>query len=387
MIVPFTNTTVTNAERDLICRLVEEAATSGNFILKENAAQFERRLCEWTGAAHAVAVASGSDAIKLSLRAAGIGPGDEVLTPAFSFPATAAAAMQLGAVPRFLDVDPHSGCLGSQVPLERPSSRVRAVVAAHLFSRHADVQGLRPFADRHALTLIEDSAVSFGSTVQGRPTGRWGHVGVFSYFPVKPLGGAGEAGVIITDDESLAKQCRQLRNHGQDGITRFLHHVIGYNSRMDEIIAGFLLARLETFPAALARRAEIARQYDAAFARWSSDLELPPQKDGLSWYTYTIQFEGREALRTWLRQSGVETRVFYDPPLPLQPAFAALGHQPGDFPHAERVARRNLSLPLFPAMTDEQVEHVVNAVKAFFSAGARHVVWNTERLSAEGARV
>jgi dTDP-4-amino-4,6-dideoxygalactose transaminase len=364
--VPYTNPTGRAADRAVVLELIEEAAASGNFILKGHAAELERQVAEATGAAHAVVVASGSDALKLALRALGVG-GGEVLTPAFGFAATAGIPTQLGARPRFCDVEPRTGCLALDGLAERLNDRTQAVVAAHLFCHHADAAGLRRFADEAGVPFVEDFAVNFGATVQGRPAGRWGDVGIGSFFTVKPVGGIGEGGVIVTDDDALARRVRMLRNHGQDGITRFLHHEIGYNSRMDEVVAGYLVERLKKRAALVGRRAEIAARYDRGLSGLVPLLELPPLESGRAWYAYVVQTDRRESLRAWLAGHGIEARACYDPPLARQPAFAYLGHSPRDFPNAERIARRNLALPIWPELSDAQVDRVVAAVTSFFA--------------------
>jgi dTDP-4-amino-4,6-dideoxygalactose transaminase len=358
------------SDRQVILDLVEQVATSDNFILKGHVAAFEERLRDFVGARFAVAVASGTDAVKLGLAALGVGRGDEVIVPAFGFVGMASVVAHLGGRVTFADVDPETGTLDPAGLEERVTPRTRAVLPAHVFSALADMPALRDFALRHDLSLLEDSAVALGARLGGRTVGRWGDLGVFSFFPIKPLGGIGEGAVIVTDDEALARRCRMLRNHGQDGITRFLHHVVGWNSRMDEVVAGYLAHRLALLPNLLARRAALAWRYTARFARLAPTVVTPAGGEGRAWYSYVVQAERRDELRSWLGSRGIEAHVHYPTPLPSQPAFADLGHRPGEFPGAERLCRRALALPLYPEMPDEHVEVVADAVAAFYARRA-----------------
>jgi dTDP-4-amino-4,6-dideoxygalactose transaminase len=351
------------ADRELTKRLVAEAAASGAFILKQHAERLETEIRRLTGASYAIAVSNATNGLTLALHALGVGPGVDVLTPAFSFISSATCIALTGARPVFVDVDPRSATLSLDDLPRRLTKNTRAVLPVHLFSSLADMTAIRDFARSHDLKIVEDSAVALGARIDGRPVGRLGHVGVFSFFPAKPMGGPGDAGIIVTDEPGLAKHCRMLRNHGQDGIHRFVHHHLGFNHRMDEITAGFLCEKLKRTDAILARRKQLGDRYSEIFRRVGIEPVLSDHPERV-YYNYVIRSPRRDALRAHLKAKGIETRVQF-PPLHLQPAFAALGHRPGDFPGAERLFAEVLCLPLYPEMTDEQHAFVAESVEAF----------------------
>ncbi|MER5865539.1 DegT/DnrJ/EryC1/StrS family aminotransferase [Kitasatospora sp. NPDC002040] len=350
---------------------VRQVADSDEFILKSRVAELERRVAERTGAAHAIAVANGTGALTVILAALGIGPGDEVVTPAFSFISTASTVALRGAKPVFADVDADTACLDLAAAEAAVTDRTRAVLPAYLFTTHPDMTGLAELAERRGVALVEDSAVGLGATVDGRQAGRFGTAGVYSFFPAKPIGGAGDAGMVVTDDDDLARDIRMLRNHGQDLGVRFLHHKVGFNCRMDEITAAFLLQRLPKLDGFLTARRQIAEEYQERLAHLAPDLLTPPDGyDHRAVYTYVVRAARRDELKEFLAGEGIETVVYYPKPLHLQPAFAYLGHRPGDFPVAEQLAREALALPLHPDMRPGDVARVASAVERFYR-GAR----------------
>ncbi|HEU5129225.1 MAG TPA: DegT/DnrJ/EryC1/StrS family aminotransferase [Glycomyces sp.] len=344
---------------------VRDAAESDLFILKDRCAALEERVAERTGARNAVACANGTGALLLSLAALGVGPGDQVLTPAFSYISSASTIALLGAEPVFVDVDPASMTLGADAVAAAIGPRTKAVVPVHLFSRYAPMSRIAAVAGEAGVPVVEDAAVALGSEVDGRSAGRWGATGVYSFFPAKPLGGCGDAGMVVTDDDALASLLRALRNHGQ--TARFHHEHIGFNCRMDEVTAGFLLRRLDGLDGQLEARRTLAERYRAALAGLGDRLVTPPPlTDGQSAYTYVVRAADREGLIAHLADRGVETKVYYPIPLPLQPVFAGLGHRAGQFPGAERLARECLALPLYPQMRESEVDAVAEAVRGFY---------------------
>jgi dTDP-4-amino-4,6-dideoxygalactose transaminase len=353
---------------DDIVDVVREVAESDEFILKSRVAALESAIADQVGVRHAVGCASGTGALTLILTALGIGPGDEVVTPAFSFISSASTIALTGATPVFADVDLVDYALDPIGARAVITDRTRAIMAVHLFSQAAPMNRLHKLASRYGLKLVEDSAVTLGGYVSGRRTGTAGDVGVFSFFPAKPLGAPGDAGVVVTDDDALAETVRALRNHGQ-GSVRFRHDRVGFNSRMDEIVAGFLLRRLPTLDDQLAARRERALRYTAGLSALAPDVVVPQEFGRRAVYTYVIRAEEREALREFLAAHGVETVVYYPKPLHLQPAFAYLGHGPGDFPNAERLARECVALPLYPEQPLSEVDRVVELVGRFFRGG------------------
>ncbi len=355
---------------DDIVEVFREVAESDEFILKSRVERLEAEVARRTGAAHAVAVANGTGALTVILAALGLGPGDEVVTPAFSFISTASTVALRGARPVFADVDYETGLLDPAAAEAAVTERTRALLPAYLFSDSPRMADLAALAERRGLHLVEDSAVALGAEVDGLPAGRHGHAGVYSFFPAKPAGGIGDAGMIVTDDPDLARTARMLRNHGQPPGKRFYHELLGFNCRMDELTAGFLLRKLPELDRLLERRREIAQTYEEGLRSLTPDLLPPPAGfAGRSVYTYVVRAQQRDELRAHLAAQGIGTTVYYPRPLPLQPAFASLGHREGDFPVADRLSREALALPLHPDMAPGTAERVVAAVRAFYGAG------------------
>ncbi|MDQ3403202.1 MAG: DegT/DnrJ/EryC1/StrS family aminotransferase, partial [Actinomycetota bacterium] len=291
-VLPFFPPDLFDAERDVLLDTVRRIgmAEDQKFILGERTARFERALRENIGAADVIACGSGTSALMLILRAMDIGPGDEVVVPAFGCAPLAASVINLGATPVFADVHPWTMVVEPYEVEQAITTRTAAIMPAHMFSVMADMPTMRQLADRHAVRLIEDSAVAQGGSIDGVPAGRWGEAGVFSFVQVKTFGTIGEGGAVVTDDEEIGARVRMLRNHGQDGRQRFVHHVVGYNSRFDEIMAEFQLHRLAGLAQRLERRAQIADYYTERFA---SLVERgvqppPPGRDGRCYYVYSL---------------------------------------------------------------------------------------------------
>ncbi|MBE1532826.1 DegT/DnrJ/EryC1/StrS family aminotransferase [Actinomadura algeriensis] len=375
--IPFFAPDLFDGDRDALLDAVRAigTGTAQKFILGEHTARLEHALHTRLGSdqvADVVACSSGTSGLSLLLAAMDIGPGDEVVVPAFGCAPLAATVLDAGARPVFADIDPVRLTMDPAAAEALIGPRTRALLPAHMFSVMADMPAFRDLADRYGLRLIEDSALAQGGALRGRPAGCWGDAGVYSFVQVKTFGMPGEGGVVLTRDAALGRAVRVLRNHGQDGVHRFVHHRIGLNSRFDEVMALFQLHRLPGLDGRLARRAEISAYYSRRFAPLADrGLIAPPEGgDGRFPYVYTVLTERRDALRAHLAARGIASHVYYPRPLPAQPAFAphAAGPGPGPaavWPHAESAARRNLSLPLYPHLTDAQAEHIADAVRAF----------------------
>jgi UDP-2-acetamido-2-deoxy-ribo-hexuluronate aminotransferase len=361
--------------------LLDEALDAGRFVNGPLVPRFERAIEEYTGARHAIAVASGSDALVVALEACGVGRGDEVAVPVYTFFASASSVVHVGARPVFVDVLPGSYAIDPRDLEARLTSATNAVMPVHLFTQMADMPAVMDVAGRHGLTVVEDSAEAIGMDFDGTPGGRFGRAGVLSFFPTKTLGALGDAGMVLTDDDGVADRCRRLRNHGQvPGERPYVWDVMGLNSRMDDVQAAVLLARLERLDDDIARRAELAARYDE---RLRGLVETPAIVDARAtpvYYVYLIEAEDRDGLVEHLSAAGIETEVYYPRPLHLQPCFAHMGHGAGDFPVAERAAERAVGLPLYPDMDDSQVDEVCAAIAGFYERGPRRAV-----ESAEGA--
>lgn len=370
MTLPFFPPDLFEADRDVLLKIIHQVGTDPRqkFILGERTAALEKALRTMTGAGDVIACASGTGALTLAVHAAGVRPGDEVIVPAFCCQPVASTVANLGATPVFADADPWTMVLDPDEVESLITERTRAIMPAHVFSIMADMPRFARIAERHELIVIEDAAVAQGAVLDGRPAGLWGDIGVFSFFQVKAFGTAGEGGVVLTDQPSLARRVRMLRNHGQDGVHRFLHHEVGYNSRFDEVIAEFQLHRLPTFAERLERRAQIADYYTERFAplRDRGVLAPPAGRNGRCYYVYSLLVERREDLRSYLTERGIGSHIYYPVPLPRQPAFAAFAPEGRVWPGAEQVSKRNLAIPIWPHMRDTDVEYVADTVCEFF---------------------
>ncbi|KRV47681.1 aminotransferase DegT [Wenjunlia vitaminophila] len=386
--IPFFPPDLFEQDRQAMLDILFEVGTDAEqrFILGRRTAELEEALRQMTGAGHAVACSSGTGGLNLAVQALDIGPGDEVIVPAFCCQPVASSVANLGATPVFVDVDPHTMVMDPEAVERAITERTRAVMPAHVFSIMADMPKINKIAEEHGLTVIEDAAVAQGAVLDGVPSGRWGHLGVFSFFQVKAFGTAGEGGLVLTDDPELASRVRMLRNHGQDGVNRFLHHRIGQNSRFDEVIAAFQLHRLPGFEERLERRARIADYYTERFAPLAErGVTAPPAgRNGRCYYVYSLLAARRGDLRAWLTEKEIGTHVYYPVPLPEQPAFSRFGnrpgvteqgaratdaHQPGGdspWPGAQYASEHNLAIPIWPHLTDAQVEYIADSVCEFF---------------------
>ncbi|GAB3377368.1 DegT/DnrJ/EryC1/StrS family aminotransferase [Azotobacter armeniacus] len=346
--------------KDEIDGAIAGVLQEGRFVLGPNVRRFEQEVAAYLGAAHAVGCASGTDALQLALTAAGIGPGAEVITTAFTFAATAEAVVQAGATPVFVDIDPHSLNIDVARVEAALTPRTAAVIPVHLFGRPADMAALGELCAARGILLVEDCAQSFGARVQGRHTGAIGAFGCFSFFPSKNLGCYGDGGLVTTSCPAMADRLRALRNHG--AVARYHHDLIGFNSRLDEIQAAILRVKLRHIDRFNAGRRRIAHRYDALLA--GLPLETPQEDEHGEhvYHQYTVLCTARERVMEALAGAGIECTIHYPVPLHRQPAFAAYGAGLS-LPVAESVAERCLSLPIYPEIPDEDVERVAAVVR------------------------
>lgn len=375
--LPFFPPDMFEEDRLAILDIVREVGLDSGqrFILGERVRRLEQRVRRATGARHVVACASGTGGLALAVQALGIGPGDEVIVPAFCCQPVASTVANVGARPVFVDVDEEALVIDPEEVEESISPATRAIMPAHVFSVMADMPAIEAIARARGLRVIEDAAVAQGASLRGRPAGRWGDIGVFSFFQVKALGTIGEGGVVLTEDADLADACRMLRNHGQREGERGVHHAIGMNDRMDEILAAFQLRRYDGLERRLARRAEIAAHYTRCFEPLRERGLLPPPAglDGRCYYVYSVLTDAREELRRHLGERGIGTHVYYPLPLPAQPAFRAFAGGDRSFPRAAAAGRRNLALPIYPHLRDADIERIAKAVVDFFEPRQRLV--------------
>jgi len=347
--------------REEVRGAVQHVLDSQQFILGKEVAAIEEEMARFCEARYAVAVASGTDALVLSLRAAGVGPGDEVIVPAFSFIATAGAVTALGAQPIFADIHPDTFNLAPPELPRRVSPKTKAIVAVHLYGLPADMEPILGFARYHNLRVIEDNAQAVGATYHDHRTAGLSDFGCLSFYPTKNLGAYGDAGMILTNTEECAARLRALRNHGQTG--RYVASEQGWNSRLDEIQAAILRVKLGHLPEWQAARQAHAREYDALLAKIPG-VVVPVVPAGCEhvYHQYTIRVLRRDHIQSFLSQRRIGATVYYPVPLPLQPLYAPLGHKPGDFPIAERAAQEVLSLPMYPELRPDQIHRVAESV-------------------------
>jgi len=331
------------------------------FILGPNVSSFEEEAAKYLGVGHAVSVASGTDALHLALAATGIGAGDEVITTPFTFIATAEAIRYLGATPVFVDIDPKTFNIDPSGIEAAITPRSRVVLPVHLFGQPADMVSIEAVCKRHDLKIIEDCAQSFGASIGNRFTGSFGNMGCFSFFPSKNLGCYGDGGMITTNSSDLADKLRILRNHGSQ--IRYHHEVIGYNSRLDEIQAVVLRAKLKRINEYNAGRRRVAHLYTSLLA---DSPVIAPFEDGKGthvYHQYTILTDMRERVMESLSAAQIASAVYYPIPLHRQDVFAR-DYRDISLPVAEETAKRCMSLPIFPEMTDDQTREVVRVVKS-----------------------
>jgi dTDP-4-amino-4,6-dideoxygalactose transaminase len=339
---------------------IDVIGESGAFILGPNVRAFEEEAAVYLGARHAVAVANGTDALVISLRALGIGPGDEVITSPFTFFASAEAISLVGATPVFADVDPQSFNIDPERVRERVTERTRAILPVHIFGHPAAMSGLAQIAREQGLKLIEDAAQAFGAEHRGRRVGSMGDCGCFSFYPTKVLGCYGDGGLITTNSEAIRDHLLRLRNHGAVGP--FIHAELGHNSRLDEIQAALLRIKLGHVERMIAERRRVADLYDQRLGALGLGTPARPADGRHVFNLYTIRHPRRDALRAHLSENRVGTSLCYPEPLHLQSVYGALGYSVGDLPVVEKLCTQTLSLPIFPEMSEAQVERVCELV-------------------------
>lgn len=337
-----------------------EALHNCAFVLGPNVQAFEQEAADYLGVKHAIGCASGTDALHLALLAAGIGAGDEVITTAFTFIATAEAIRYVGASPVFVDIDPKTFNIDPEAIEAAITPSTRAVMPVHLFGQPCDMAHIQAICDRHGLKVIEDCAQSFGAAIQGGQTGSFGLSAGFSFFPSKNLGCYGDGGLVATHSDELAERIRMLRNHGSQ--VRYYHDVIGYNSRLDELQAVILRVKLKHIERFNAGRRRVARLYSELMA----DLPVQtPHEDGIGvhvYHQYTVLSDRRDALMAALQQAGIACAVYYPVPLHRQKVFAE-GCAGVNLPVTESVAERCLSLPMYPELEEAQVRRIASVIR------------------------
>lgn len=354
-----------DALADEIAGELRQVCEKSAFILGEKVNAFEADFARYVHVEHCVALNTGTSALHLAMRCLDIGPGDEVITTPMTFIATVWGISYVNARPVFVDVDPITRTLDPAKLESAITPRTKAIIPVHLYGQPANLGEIMMIADRRGIPVIEDAAQSHGALYDGRPTGGIGRMGCFSFYPGKNLGAYGEGGALVTNDAALAARARALRDHGQ--AQRYHHDEIGYNYRMDGFQGAVLGVKLRHLPAWTRRRQAIAARYNEHFAPLARDglLELPCEaawSKGV-YHLYVIVVPNRDRVKQALQDAGVATALHYPVPVHLQKAMSSLGHKRGDFPISEGIADGCLSLPMFPEMTDEEVELAATRVR------------------------
>jgi dTDP-4-amino-4,6-dideoxygalactose transaminase len=316
-------------------------------------------------------VSSGSDALLLALMALGIKRGDEVITTPFTFFATAGSIVRIGAKPVFVDIDPETFNIDPGKIEAALSEKTKAIIPVHLYGQIAEMDDINSIANKHQLVVIEDAAQAVAALYHGKPAGSLGDAACFSFYPTKNLGAAGDSGMVVTDREDIANRLKQLRQHGED--SRYLHATVGINGRMDGIQATVVLTKLPFLNQWNQKRIENARYYTSNLKN-IKQITVPVEKEYNFhvYHQYVIRCQQRDQLRHFLSENEIGSGVYYPKPLHLQPCFSSLGYNPGDFPNAEAASKEVLALPVFPELTHQQQDMVIESIKEFYrnSGGA-----------------
>ena len=336
-----------------------------SFCLGPDVAQFEKDFAQYIGADHCAGFNSGTSALHVAMLLLGVGPGDEVVTTPFTFVATSWAISYVGAKPVYVDIEDDTFNLNPKLLERAITRRTKAVMPVHLYGHPFDLDPILAICRKHKLALVEDAAQAHGATYNGRTVGTFGEISCFSFYPCKNLGACGEGGALVTNNAAFDKRARALREHGS--TVRYYHDEIGFNYRMEGFQGATLGVKLKHLAKWTAGRRRVAHRYAEVLA--DTPLQLPgeaPYAES-AWHVYVVRHPRRDELKQHLESQGVGCAVHYPIPLHLQKAYASLGHQAGDFPVAEKAARECLSLPIYPELTDAQIQRVARVIKDFFA--------------------
>ncbi|HKV27394.1 MAG TPA: DegT/DnrJ/EryC1/StrS family aminotransferase [Candidatus Acidoferrales bacterium] len=346
--------------RDEILEALDRVCRNASFSLGDEVAAFEKEFAEYCEAKYCIALNSGTSALHLALLAAGVGPGDEVITSPNTFIATAEAIAYAGAKIVFVDIDPLTSNIDPRRVERAITPRTKVILPIHLYGRPSDMDALEKIAHSHKLALIEDACQAHGARSRGRRVGALGNSGAFSFYPSKNLGAYGEAGALVTNDDGVAAYCRAARSHGE--ARRYFHDFIGYNYRMEGFQGAILRVKLRRLNDWHVNRNVLAQRYRQQLSAARLDMPQDDPRDECAYHLFVIYVDNRDSVKQQLEEHGIGAAIHYPRPLHLQKALANLGHGAGDFPHAERACERALALPFFPEMAAEQVDYVGDAL-------------------------
>ncbi|MCX5694169.1 MAG: DegT/DnrJ/EryC1/StrS family aminotransferase [Candidatus Omnitrophica bacterium] len=347
---------------------IKEVIDNTSFILGSGVDKFERHVVEYSGAQYAIGVSNGTDAISLSLLALGIEPNDGVICPAFTYYATAGAAANIGARPVFADIDEDTYNISLKsietVLAKKNKFKIKAIIPVHLYGACADMDGVLRLARKHKIKVVEDTAQAFGAEYKGKKAGTLGDCGAVSFYPGKNLGAFGDAGLILTNNKTLAEKLRVLRNQGNKD--KYYHTVLGRNNRMDTIQAVVLDIKLRYLDLWNSSRQEVAQYYNKNLAGLNVKLPVVPVYSTHIYHQYVLRTSvSNKLFMNYLQEKGIDSRVFYPVPLHLQKCFKYLGYKAGDFPQAEKAAKQTFTLPIYPELTKEEKDYIIQTVKEF----------------------
>lgn len=348
---------------------LDQVMESSQFILGDNVRKLESTLANYSNTRHGIGVGNGSDAIHIALQAAGIKEGDEVITTPFTFFATGGAISRANAKPVFVDINPDTFNIDVLKIEERITKKTKAIIPVHLYGQMADMEQIQKIATKYNLYVIEDAAQAIGANIRGKKVGELSSAATYSFFPTKNLGGYGDGGMIVTNDDEIAKLCKIIRVHGSK--PKYHHHILGYNSRLDELQAAILNVKFTHLKNYTKSRREIAHYYTEKLNESISDnlIKTPYESEGYYhvYHQYTLRVENRNALQKHLKDNGVSSMIYYPVPLHLQPVFSELGYKEGDFPETEKATKEAISLPIWPEMKKEQQDYVIEKVIEFYT--------------------
>lgn len=345
-------------------RVVHEVVSGGAYIMGPHHKAFEQECAELHQVKHAIAVNSGTDALRIIMDAAGVGPGDEVISTAFTFVASTETIVQTGATPVFVDIDPQTYCIDTSKIEAAITPRTKAIMPIHLFGQLSDVTRINEIAAKHNLIVIEDAAQAFGCHFKGKPAGNFGIAAAFSFYVTKNLGACGDGGMIITNSDEIADSCRSLRIHGM-GRERYYYDHVGYTSRLSELNAAFMQVKLKALGEWNERRARFAAIYADVLA--NTDLQLPVTQPGNNntWHQYSIRSKRRDELQAFLKSKEVDSMIYYPVPLHFHEPYRSFGHGEGSLPETELAAQEILNLPIHPHLSEDQVRYAAACIHEF----------------------
>lgn len=347
-----------------IQRRIQTVLEHGQYIMGPEVKELEDKLASYVGTKYCIGVANGTDALQIAMMAIDIKPGDEVITPCFTFIANAEMIALLGAKPVFVDIDPRTYNIDAHKIEASITSKTKAIMPVSLYGQCADMDTINAIAKKHNLIVIEDAAQSFGATYKGKKSCNLSDIGCTSFFPSKPLGAYGDAGAIFTNDDKLAEKMKQIRVHGQQ--SRYYHTHIGVNSRLDTLQAAILLAKMEVFPEEVIDRENVGKRYTELLKDIVTVPYIEPHNTSV-YAQYTVQVENRTMIQESLKQSGIPTAVHYPLPLHLQPAFSYLNLPEGSFPYSESAAKKVMSLPMDGYLSEENMAKIKEQLKHLLS--------------------